>query len=79
MSAPSTNNAPTKPADKTFGAPAPTSLAAIGPDKKATKAIGPVIEVAKAIKNTELIISAIRIKFILTPRVVANSSPNSNT
>ena len=64
ISAPSTNNAPTNPDAKTFGAPGPTSFDAIGPDKNATNAIGPVTAVAKAIKNTELKINIILTKFI---------------
>ena len=47
----STNKAPTKAEGITFGEPFPTSFDAIGPAKNATKAIGPVVAVAKAIKN----------------------------
>ena len=76
---PSTNNAPTRPDAKTFGDPFPTSFDAIGPAKNATNAIGPVVAVAKAIKNTELKINITLTKFILIPSVVANSSPSSKT
>ena len=79
ISEPSTNKAPTRPDAKTFGEPCPTILDAIGPAKNATNAIGPVADVANAIKNTALKINTSLAKFILTPRVVANSSPSSKT
>lgn len=75
----STNKAPTKAEGITFGEPFPTSFDAIGPAKNATKAIGPVVAVAKAIKNTALKTNITLTKFTLIPRVVANSPPSSKT
>ncbi|MNP69015.1 hypothetical protein D3C76_1650510 [compost metagenome] len=59
--------------------PTPTSLFAIGPDRKATKAMGPVVAVASAIMQTELTMSAIRVLSVSTPREVADCSPSSST
>ena len=45
-SAAKTKLTPTRPAGITFEKPTPTSLLAIGPERKETNAIGPVVAVA---------------------------------
>ena len=56
-----------------------TGAALEGAVFNATNAIGPVVDVANAIKNTALKIKIILTRFSLIPSVVANSSPNSST
>src|SRR5690606_16960436 len=51
-SAAKTKLTPTRPAGMTLEKPTPTSLFAIGPERKETKAIGPVVAVAIAIMQT---------------------------
>ncbi len=56
--------------------PFPESLVAMGPERKATEATGPVTEVAKATRRSARRISVSRILLTLTPRVTAWASPS---
>ena len=73
-----TKMTPTRPAGIMFENPTPTSLFAIGPERNATKAIGPVVAVANAIISTELIISISLVLLVSIPSEVAACSPSSN-
>ncbi|MNR11406.1 hypothetical protein D3C85_1277030 [compost metagenome] len=77
-SAANTRLTPTRPAGIKLEKPAPTNLLAIGPERNATKAMGPVVAVARATRMTELTIRAIRVLSVLTPSEVADCSPSSN-
>lgn len=78
-SASSTSAAPTSPAGTT-GEPVPrTRRWAIGPDRKATNAIGPVAEVATETSATATRIRANRVRSACTPSPVASSSPSCST
>lgn len=71
-----TKIAPTKPAAKW---PIPlflVTLDAIGPDKKATQAIGPETQVAKADNMSAHKIRPSLVEFIDNPKVIAWASPN---
>ena len=68
---------PTSPAGIMFENPTPTSLFAIGPERNATNAIGPVVAVANAIISTELIISTSLVLSVWIPSEVAACSPSS--
>lgn len=50
--------------------PLPASLAAMGPERNATEAIGPVTETANAISTMEQSIRSSRMVFMCTPSVM---------
>ena len=77
-SPPSTSIAPISPEDRILDWFLPHTFAAIGPDKNAIEAIGPEMDVAKAINSTEHIINVVRTKLIRTPRIIATWSPNAS-
>ena len=58
--------------------PTPTNFLAIGPERKATNAIGPVVAVANAMISTELMINISLVLSVSTPSEVAACSPSSS-
>lgn len=56
--------------------PLPESLVAIGPERKATDAIGPDTAVANAVSSREKRIKSRRVKLGLAPKVCENSFPS---
>ena len=59
--------------------PFPTILDAIGPDRKATDAMGPVIEVATAVRSNAHRMEPNRTRWTGAPSVMGYSSPNCIT